>query len=550
MSWLADAVIYEIYPQSFADSDSDGIGDFPGALERLDYLQWLGIDTIWFNPCFVSPFVDAGYDVADYLQVAPRYGGNDALFSFVEEARSRGIRVLLDLVAGHTSDQHEWFIAESNRPDISQPGHAGIEDGPPADRYIWTTQAPRGETGALASDIWVPSTGARAGYYMKNFYDQQPALNFGYARPHPDQPWRQPVDAPGPQLNRQALRDILHFWLSRGVAGFRVDMAFSLVKDDPDSQQTMRLWSDVRNWLDQHHPEAVLIPEGIEPRLNHASPAADPAAFTADFLLVIGAEHRALFNNQGAGRLPWHNGTPCYFDAAGHGEAALGEFLTLWQQHLQRDPERLAVMASADHDFSRIVCGDRDAQQARSALVFLFTWGTIPSLYYGDEIGMRYLPGLPNKEGSACFPDHYNRAGARTPMQWDERPNAGFSDAPTDALYLPIDPDPARPTVAAQIDDPKSLLHFVRALISEHRRLAGSEPPQVLHAGYPLVFTRGDAVVVLNPAGRRVTAVIPGCGVDAARLGQGVTWDGDTVACEPFAYAIFSSQARSATLDV
>lgn len=532
-------MIYEIYPQSFADSNGDGIGDLPGALERLDYLQWLGVDTIWFNPCFVSPFVDAGYDVADYLQVAPRYGGNEALIDFVEEARRRGIRVLLDLVAGHTSDQHEWFIAESNRISDSDAS---------AERYIWTKRAPQGETGALASDVWVPSPGVRPGFYMKNFYDQQPALNFGYARPHAEQPWRQPVDAPGPQLNRQALIDILHFWLSRGVAGFRVDMAFSLVKDDPGSHETMRLWAQIRRWLDQNHPQAVLIPEGIEPRTTVSAPTGDSASFSADFMLVIGAEHRALFNNQGAGQLPWHDGKPCYFDAVGQGEESLSEFLSLWQQHLQRDPERLAVMASADHDFSRIVCGERDAEQARCALMFLFTWGTVPSLYYGDEIGMRYLPGLPNKEGSACFPDHYNRAGARTPMQWDDRPNAGFSDARADALYLPIDPDAGRPTVAQQRNDPESLLHFVRTLISEHRRLTGSAPPQVLHEGYPLVFTRGDTVVVLNPAGREVTAQLRGRGGEVPRLVRGVTWIGDTVECAPFAYGLFSAPEKGGTL--
>lgn len=534
-AWLADAVIYEIYPQSFADSNADGIGDFPGALERLEYLQWLGVDTIWLNPCFVSPFVDAGYDVADYLLVAPRYGGNEAFAEFVDEARRRGIRVLLDLVAGHTSDQHAWFLAESNRLPVEKPT---------ADRYIWTQQPPQGETGALASDIWVPSPGARPGFFMKNFYDQQPALNFGYARPHPDQPWRQPVDAPGPQLNRQALRDVLQFWLSRGVSGFRVDMAFSLVKDDPDSRHTMQLWGEIRNWLDEHHASAVLIPEGIEPR-----PDRRPPAFSADFMLVIGAEHRALFNNEGAGRLPWHDGTPCYFDAAGQGEAALAQFLNLWHEHLGRAPRRLAVMASADHDFSRIVCGERDAQQARAALMFLFTWGTVPSLYYGDEIGMRYLPGLPNKEGSACFPDHYNRAGARTPMQWNDQPNAGFSAAPAEALYLPIDPDPTRPTVAAQRDNPESLLSFVRTLIGEHRRLARSAPPQVLHDGYPLVFTRGNTVVVLNPAGRELSAQVPDWGSAVPRLARGVTWVGDKAVCEPFAYGLFTRGSNSATLD-
>ncbi len=127
--WLTQAVFYEIYPQSFADADGDGIGDFPGALARLDHLAWLGVNTIWFNPCFASPFRDAGYDVSDYLRVAPRYGSNDDLIRFVDAARERGIRVLLDLVAGHTSSDHPWFRASAADPTD--------------DRYIWSDRAGR-----------------------------------------------------------------------------------------------------------------------------------------------------------------------------------------------------------------------------------------------------------------------------------------------------------------------------------------------------------------------------------------------------------------------
>ncbi len=228
--WLRDAVIYEIYPQSFADSNGDGIGDFPGALAHLDHLQWLGIDTIWFNPCFASPFADAGYDVSDYLRVAPRYGTNDDLIAFVAAARERGIRVLLDLVAGHTSSEHAWFQAElaATGPD------------PLGDRYIWADHPGSQQTyaGVPGPTPWVEAPGPRGGYYLKNFYEVQPALNFGYATMAEGEPWRQPVDAPGPRRNRQALRDIMAFWLDRGVAGFRVDMAFSLVKDDPDFAAT------------------------------------------------------------------------------------------------------------------------------------------------------------------------------------------------------------------------------------------------------------------------------------------------------------------------
>src|SRR5919198_1757686 len=130
ISWLADAVLYQIYPQSFADANGDGIGDFAGLIERLDYLAWLGVNTVWISPCFASPFGDAGYDVSDYFQIAPRYGTNDDLAKLVEGARRRGIRILLDLVAGHTSVQHPWFVAAADGP-------SGGPSDPAGDRYIW-----------------------------------------------------------------------------------------------------------------------------------------------------------------------------------------------------------------------------------------------------------------------------------------------------------------------------------------------------------------------------------------------------------------------------
>ena len=511
--WLTQAVFYEIYPQSFADSDGDGVGDFPGVLAHLDHLQWLGVNTIWFNPCFASPFTDAGYDVSDYLQVAPRYGSNDDLVRFVAAAAGRGIRVLLDLVAGHTSDQHPWFLASAADPSDH--------------RYIWAD--------VPADEQFVASPGPRPGYYRKNFYDSQPALNFGYARLDPAQPWRQPVDAPGPRANRAALREIMAFWLDRGVAGFRVDMANSLVKDDPGYVATFALWREIRVWLDATYPDAVIIPEGLEPVTG------GPPAFHADFFLVIHQPHSSLFNNGGAGTLPWIEPAPCYFDAEGAGSTDTLLAQTK-EQAAQFGPDRPVLLASADHDFSRLACGTRTAEQLGAAFTFLLTWTTVPSIYYGDEIGMRYLPGLPNVEGSVVYPT-YNRAGARTPMQWDDGPNAGFSTAPPERLYLPVDPAPDRPTVAAQLADEGSVLHLVRRLIALRRStpalgLAGEL--DVLHAGYPFVYLRGRThLVVLNPSGRPVRAPIPTLtGPGELLVGDGVAVTDGSVVAEPFGYAI------------
>ena len=532
MSWLDRAIVYEIYPQSFSDSDGDGIGDFRGATARLDYLQWLGIDTIWLNPCFESPFVDAGYDVSDYFKVAERYGGNDALIEFMAEARSRGIRVLLDLVVGHTSDQHAMFQAELRSTELD----------PAEARYIWAVNPPAAveQVGIPGQTPWVRASGPRGGHYLKNFFEQQPALNFGYARLDAAEPWRQPVSAPGPQANRQLLRDIISFWVERGAAGFRVDMAFSLVKDDPGLVETLALWRELRDWLDEKYPETVLIPEGTEPLT-----ASEPS-FHADFFLVIGDEHRSLFANGGAGRLPWDpQAGPCFFDSAAVGSTSV--FLEGWERVRSQRPGRTILLATADHDYARLATGRREGRQLHAAMMMVFTWASVPSLYYGDEIGMRFVDGLPDKEGSVCAPGFYNRAGVRTPMQWDSSANAGFSTAAAaDLLYLPVDPDPDRPDVAAQLADPGSLLHFTRSLISLRKTtpaLNDGADPVVLHSGYPFVFLRGERhLVVINPAGEPRGCDLPELlGEDAdwgLMLGEGVEVVGGRVECEAFGHAV------------
>ena len=491
---------------------------------HLDYLEWLGVDVIWFNPCFASPFRDAGYDVADYLTIAPRYGTNEDMVALVREAAARGIRVLLDLVAGHTSVDHQWFRASMN----DESDH----------RYIWSDRP---------ENAFVASPGLRPGWYLKNFFPEQPALNFGYARLNPAEPWRQPPDAAGPLENRAALREIIGYWLERGVSGFRVDMAFSLVKDDPGLVETTALWRELGDWMRSEYPDAVIIPESDELRTVDAGVR---GGFDADFSLVIHEEHSALFNNGGAGRLPWQEGTePCYFDPdadAAEGTRAFDRFLGLWNHHLDTNgADRLVVLPSADHDFSRLVCGSRTAEQLPAAFTFLLTWGSIPSIYYGDEIGMRYVEGAPEKEGSIWYPA-YNRAGCRTPMQWDgSLPNAGFSSAPAEQLYLPQDPDPERPAVAAQTEDPDSLLHFVRGLV----RLRKSTPAlgtrtsmRLLSAGYPLVYLRNEThLVVVNPLRRaaQVAVELPEGATARHLFGNGVRLDGGVVNAGGFGCGVF-----------
>ncbi len=524
-SWLSDAVLYQIYPQSFADSDGDGVGDLAGVAAHLDHLAWLGVNTLWLNPIFTSPMRDAGYDVADYFTVDPRYGTNDDLAALTDKARGLGIRILLDLVAGHTSDQHPWFITSAHDPDDH--------------RYIWV--APRAD-GTLP-DQFVPGTGTRPGGYLPNFFDFQPALNFGYARPNPDEPWRQSVDANGPRANRAALREIMQHWLRLGVSGFRVDMAASLVKDDPGKVETAKLWTDIRHWLDATHPQAALLAEWGDPAVSV------PAGFHADFFLQFGgpadgAPLRSLWHNRAAtDRHEWAS-VPCFFDA----EAA-GSFLTFLDAYQEAtrtigEPGHV-VLPTANHDFARLHTAPRPAAQLPAAFAFHLTFPTLPAIYYGDEIGMRYVPDLPELEGSVLAP-RYNRAGSRTPMQWDDGPSAGFSTAPADRVYLPVDPDPARPHVAAQRQDPDSLLHLVRDLIAlrtTHADLRPAAGLKVLNPGYPLVYLRGETVlVVINPGARAVTFGHDRPELAAARpiRHTGVRVSAKVITADPFAFGIFN----------
>jgi glycosidase len=520
--WLARTVMYEIYPQSCADSDGDGIGDLRGITGRLDYLAWLGVDSLWLNPCFASPMRDAGYDVSDYLAIAPRYGTERDLVALVDAARERGIRVLLDLVAGHTSDRHPWFLA--------------AQDDPADGRYIFADQAePPGET-------WVASPGRRPGWYLPNFYAFQPALNFGYARMNPSEPWRQPVDAPGPRANRAALAHVMAHWLDLGVAGFRVDLASTLVKDDPGWQQTAALWRELRAGLESGYPEAVLLSEWDRPSV------AVPAGFHADFYLAVGPEHGSLLNNgTGLGVDPDPAAAaprPCFFSADGDG--APDTFLTAWRRDAAAVGDAgLIALFSSDHDFARPACGPRTAGQLGPVFAFLLTWPTLPGIHCGDEIGMRFVPGLADVEGSQIWPG-WNRAGARTPMQWDDSPNAGFSAGPAARLYLPVDPDPGRPTVAAQRADETSLLHQVRRLIALRRQvpaLRTGGPVDVLNAGYPLTYTRGGThLVVINPRRDAAAFTLPWTRPDrpmAPLMADRVMVDGADVHADGFSYGIF-----------
>ena len=262
--WLQDAVFYEIYPQSFYDSNGDGIGDIKGVIEKLDYVKELGCNAVWLNPVYDSPFMDAGYDVRDYKKVAPRYGTNEDLVRLFDEAHAKGIRILLDLVPGHTSDTHPWFLESKKAAENEY-----------SNRYIFTKTV----WDAPPEYRMMCGICERNGNYMVNYFSSQPALNYGFAKiTHPE--WQLPCDHPDCLSTVEAIKDIMRFWLDKGADGFRVDMADSLVKNDDDKYATAKIWRGVRDMLDKEYPEAAMVAEWCHPER-----AVNNAGFHMDFYL-------------------------------------------------------------------------------------------------------------------------------------------------------------------------------------------------------------------------------------------------------------------------
>ena len=483
LSWLADAVFYEVYVQSFYDTNGDGVGDIEGVIRKLDYLQWLGCTALWVSPCFVSPFCDGGYDVADYLRVAPRYGTNEDLVRLFGAAHERGMHVLLDLVVGHTSDQHPWF-QESRLPAPNVYSN----------RYIWTDSAWH-----VPRDLRCECGRAdRDGNYVVNFFSTQPALNYGFARV--TERWQLPWTHPECIATRAAVKEVMRFWLEQGCDGFRVDMADSLVKNDEDKSATQEVWRDLAGMVRRDYPEAALVSEWSNPwqALN--------CGFHADFYLDHESNgYHALFRR----RDPVTGRPLAFFSRQGDGGVRF--FVEDYLRRLEAASGRGYVsFITGNHDTPRLA-RTLAPEELKLAYSVIFTMPGVPFLYYGDEIGMRYVEGLVSKEGG------YDRTGSRTPMQWAPGPNLGFSEAPADMLYLPVDAGPDAPTVASQQADPDSLLNTVARLLQlRHavRDLQADGPFAVVYAqdGCPLVYRRGSVTVAVNPSGSE--AAVP---VDLSR---------------------------------
>ncbi|MEG1705874.1 MAG: alpha-amylase family glycosyl hydrolase [Clostridia bacterium] len=509
-NWLKKAVFYEIYPQSFLDTNSDGIGDLNGVIAKLDYVKSLGCNAIWLNPCFLSPFMDAGYDVEDFYKVAPRYGTNETLYTLFKQAHSKGIHIILDLVAGHTSDKHKWFVA-SSEPQRNEY----------SDRYIWT------------NSVWnkskdyscVSGMSNRDGCYILNFFNSQPALNYGYNTIA--EPWQMSYKATPCVETFDELMNIMRFWLDHGCDGFRVDMADSLVKNDPDKVATASLWQRARKMLDECYPEAILVSEWSNPTQSLGK-----AGFDCDFVL----DHDNNFYHKMCRNYDYVTKKDnSYFSKNGNCnfKEALADLKSRYNE--SKDKGYLGLI-TCNHDTPRM-SRRLDEYELRIAYAFIFTMPGIPFLYYGDEIGMKYIENLVSKEGG------YNRTGTRTPMQWNNETNCGFSEADKNSLYLPVETPSLATSVEKESADKHSLLAHIKKLLA----FRASEPSfeadkdfEIMYAtdGYPFVYRRGNVICAVNPSLKSVTAPIRNAGEKLFTFGESIS-DGNSISLGKQSFAVY-----------
>ena len=483
-AWWQRGVIYQVYPLSFQDSDGDGFGDLPGLQSRLDYLEWLGVDAVWLSPIYPSPMADWGYDVADYCDVDPRFGTLADLDALVEAVHARGMKLLLDFVPNHTSDRHPWF-AESR----------ASRDNPKRAWYHWRDPAagggpPNNWLSVFGGSAWEldPPTGQ---YYYHAFLREQPDLD-----------WR------NPQV-REAMHEAMRFWLRRGVDGFRVDVIHHLAKDpeyrdNPPNPEWQSGHNPYRSQLAVHTADRPEVHEVIAGLRAVVDSFPDRMLVGELYLplerlmLYYGAGGRGLqlpFNFQLI-KLPWEART------VGAAIEAYEAMLPTWGW---------PSWVLGNHDKSRIA-SRVGAAQARVAAMLLLTLRGTPTMYYGDELGMRDVP-VPAERVRDPFERNVPGLGlgrdpVRTPMQWEGRPGGGFT---TGEPWLPLAADAGEVHVAAQRDDPRSLLALYRRLLALRR----AEPALSVGA-FASLRSPGDLLAWVRKEGDRRLLVVLNLGPEPA----------------------------------
>jgi alpha-glucosidase len=477
--WWKGGVIYQIYPRSFADSNGDGVGDIPGIIEHLGHLSWLGVDGIWLSPVTVSPNADWGYDVSDFCAIDPEFGTLDDFDLLVAESERCGIRVLMDIVPNHTSDQHPWFV--ESRSDRASDRR---------DWYLWADGiSPDGPP-----NNWVSSFGGpgwtfdeRTGqFYFHNHLAEQPDLNW----------WNEDV--------RTAFDEIFRFWFDRGVAGFRIDVCNIMIKDaelrdnppatEDDDFETQMFGQ--RSVYNANRPEVHDI---IRRWRRVADSYDEPRLLIGETPVPL--DRLAEFYGDGGDEL----GLAFNFDFIGAPLEANAMRDIVERTEATLPPGAWPAWTGSNHDMFRFPTrwAANDPRRIRLALLMLLTLRGTPVLYQGDEIGMRNVTvaqtDLRDPLGVRFFPYYEGRDSARTPMPWRDEVGGGFTDA--DVPWLPLG-DVAMVNVAAQHDDPDSVLALCRSVIAYRRRR-----PEFALADYCSIpapeglwaFRRGDHhVVALN----------------------------------------------------
>jgi alpha-glucosidase len=436
--WWKSGVIYQLYPRSFQDANGDGVGDLRGIQQRLDYLQWLGVKAVWISPIYPSPMADFGYDISDYTNIHPLFGTLADFDALLADVHARGLKLILDLVPNHTSDKHPWFLESRSS-----------KDNPKRNWYLWRDAK---EDGSVPNN-WLAAFGGPAWewddatqqYYYHAFLKEQPDLN-----------WR------NPEVQEEMLK-VMQFWLDRGVDGFRVDVMWHMIKDgqwrdnppNPDYKPHMGTYDQLLPVYSTDQPEVHDLVRRMRLLLDRYT----ERVMIGEIYLPI---HKLVtyygVDNTGAHlpfnfqliTLPWNAGTVA--GAINEYEGALP--LEGWPNWVlsNHDQPRIASRIGSD--------------QARVAAMLLLTLRGTPTLYYGDEIGMRDVPipwnQIQDPQGLNMPDKNLSRDPARTPMQWDTMVHAGFSAV---RPWLPLERHAGQRNVALQRNDPGSTLSLYRRLL-------------------------------------------------------------------------------------
>ena len=440
--WWQRGIVYQVYPRSFQDSDGDGVGDLRGIVSRLDYLRWLGMDAVWISPIYPSPMADFGYDVSDYCGIHPMFGTMEDFDHLLEEAHARGIKVVLDFVPNHTSEQHPWFReSRSSR------------DSPKRDWYIWRDPAP----GGGPPNNWLSNFGgpawtldeATGQYYYHAFLKEQPDLN-----------WRNPeVEA--------AMLDVLRFWLERGVDGFRVDVIWHLVKDREfrDNPPNPAWTPEQRPYDALHKTYSTDQPEvhDVIARMRSLFDEYDERVLIGEIYLPVERLVKYYGEEQPGAHLPFNFQLILAPWDARHIARLIDEY------EAALPPDGWPNWVLGNHDQHRIA-SRVGPEQARVAAMLLLTLRGTPTLYYGDEIGMHDVE-IPPDRVQDPFEKNVPGKGLgrdpeRTPMQWDGSGHAGFTRGEP---WLPIADDYRIINVEAERDAPRSTLTLYKRLIDLRR---------------------------------------------------------------------------------